>query len=109
MKFSTYFSMVHLNINSLLSKLPNVESPLNSKTLDILVLQESKIDGTIPNNLILFNGYNLIRHDRTRHGGRIVVYLKDTYSPFNVSANELFKTICFSVKICGFTTNFVVS
>jgi hypothetical protein len=37
------------------------------------------------------------------------VDLKDIYSPFNVFSNELFETICFTVKICGLTSNFVVS
>jgi hypothetical protein len=46
------FKIVHLNINSICLKLANVETLLNSRIVDILVLQETKVDCSVPNYLI---------------------------------------------------------
>jgi hypothetical protein len=51
------FANIHLNINSIMSKLSYIEKLFNSNRLDVLVLQETKIDDVIPNNLLRFTNY----------------------------------------------------
>ena len=62
------FNIVHFNINSItaegrLDQLSDICAILN---LDVLILTESKLDQTIPNNLLSIPGYHdPIRRDRT--------------------------------------------
>ena len=75
-----HFNIVHYNINSItaegrLNQLSDICSILYS---DVLIITESKLDQTIPNNLITITGYNEpIRRDKTvtgRNGGVILIY-----------------------------------
>ena len=49
--------------------------------IDVLILSESKLDQTIPNNLIMIPGYHEpLRHDRElngRHGGGVLMYIAE--------------------------------
>ncbi len=53
---------------------------LESKPTDILLINESKIDDTVPDNEIYINGYNIIRNDRNRNGGGVIMYLGQSLS-----------------------------
>ena len=48
--------------------------------LDILAINESKIDNQISNDEIHIHGFNIIRKDRNRFGGGVVLYVRDTIS-----------------------------
>lgn len=45
---------------------------------DILTIQETKIDRTFPNSQFYIDGYKLFRKDRTKRGGGIAVYVRDS-------------------------------
>ena len=52
------------------------------KTLNVgaLVCTESKLDNTVPDNIILMEGYHEpLRHDRTRHGGGTLIYISEQF------------------------------
>ncbi len=103
------FKIVHLNINSICLKLANVETLLNARIVDILVLQETKADCSVPNNLITFNSYSCIRCDRARHGGGLLIYVRDCYTITNSAIHENYETVCFSMKVKKDVLNFVIS
>ena len=46
--------------------------------IDILALNKQKIDGSVDDSLISIDGYFHERDDRNRHGGRVLIYIKDT-------------------------------
>ena len=77
------FKIVHYNINSLLApdRLDQLTDICRILNIDVLILSESKLDETIPNNLISIPGYHEpIRHDRIingRNGGGTVMYIAD--------------------------------
>ena len=77
------FKIVHYNINSLLApdRLDQLTDICRILKIDVLILSESKLDETIPNNLISIPGYHEpIRHDRIingRNGGGTVMYIAD--------------------------------
>ena len=52
---------------------------LESKSIDILLINESKIDDTVLHNETYLSGYNIIRNDRNRNGG-VIMYLKQLLS-----------------------------
>ena len=77
------FNIVHFNINSItaddrLDQLSNICKILN---LDVLIITESKLDKTIPNNLIMIQGYHEpVRRDRLingRNGGGVLIYIAE--------------------------------
>ena len=50
---------------------------LRENKIDILALNEAKISETVCHSLIIIKGYNHERYDRNRHGGGVLVYIKD--------------------------------
>ena len=80
---TNYFNIVHYNINSItaegrLDQLSDICATLN---LDVLIITESKLDQTIPSNLITIPGYHEpIRRDRNvngRNGGGVLIYISE--------------------------------
>ena len=70
--------IANLNVNSLLKHLDEIRLILINNALDILTINESKIDDNISNDDIQINGFNTIRKDRNRFGGGVV--LRDSIS-----------------------------
>ena len=69
-----------LNVNSIVSHIDEMRILLESKSIDILLTNESKIDDTVLDNQIYISGYNIIRNDRNRNGGGVMMYLKQLLS-----------------------------
>ena len=76
------FKIASLNVNSLLKHIDEIRHVLLSASFDIFAINESKIDELIPDNEISIPGYNLIRRDRNRAGGGVVLYIRDNI-PFS--------------------------
>ena len=55
-----------------------IEMLLRENKIDILALNETKIDEVVSDSLIGIDGYNHECFDRNRHGGGVLVYVKDT-------------------------------
>ena len=77
------FNIVDYNINSILApeRLNQLTDSCRTLNIDVLIITESKVDQTIPNNLLTIAGYHEpIRHDRTvngRHGGGVLIYIAE--------------------------------
>ena len=74
------FIVVHYNINSITAtgRLENLNHFCNLLKIDVLILTESKLNKTIPTNLINIKGYHEpLRRDRTRHGGGVLMYISE--------------------------------
>ena len=77
------FKVVHYNINSILApdRIEQLHDICKTLKIDVLILSESKLDQTIPNNLISIPGYHEpLRHDRQlngRHGGGVLMYIAE--------------------------------
>ena len=66
-----------LNINSLRNKFTSLME-LVSGNIDILVIEETKIDSTFPEAQFCIPGYKKpFRKDRNAHGGGIIVYVRE--------------------------------
>ena len=53
---------------------------MSSQTLDILAINEIRLDITIADKDISIIGYNVVRKDRNRHGGEVLLYVKETWN-----------------------------
>ena len=66
-----------LNINSIPNKFEQLKTIVR-KNLDILVINETKLDDNFPTAQFLLDGYREpYRKDRTKNGGGVLVYVKE--------------------------------
>ena len=93
----------HLNINSIFGKSDEVVNLLDKCAFDILFISESKIDGSVSSTLFAHPKYRIIRKDRKKGGGGLLVYIRS-----NVTAHRQIKlksdgieSICLDVKGCA--------
>ena len=67
----------HLNINHVANKFEPLVSIVKDR-IDILLLSETKLDGSFPNGQFLINGYKPpYRRDRDIYGGGLLLYVKN--------------------------------
>ena len=78
-EFNSGFKVLFLNANSIYNKMSNFNDLLVKRCIDMLIIEESKLSSDVPNEYYSFVGYKIFRRDRTRHGGGILVLIKDTY------------------------------
>ena len=69
-----------ININSLLKNIDQLCIMLENNRLDILAIDETKIDNTISDNEISIPGYHHIRKDRSTHCGGVLLYARESLS-----------------------------
>ena len=72
---------------------------ISNSTIDILAINESKIDDSVFDNEINIIG-NMIRNDRNRFGGGVVLYIRDTisFSERKDLVPEPLEMICIEVR-----------
>ena len=76
-KFAKNLIIGHLNINALSNKFDALSLMIKDH-LDILVIGETKLDNTFPENQFLISGYKKpYRLDRNRHGGGVMIYVRE--------------------------------
>ena len=83
------FTFLHFNVCSLLadSRVDYLSRICKKYSIDVLAVSESKLDDTIPSNLIKIPGYHEpIRRDRNRNGGGCVIYVA-SHLPFKQMVN----------------------
>ena len=78
--------MIHLNINSVLSKIEELRVVARKSKAAIIGVTESKLDATILDGEVNIDGYEVIRSDRNRHGGGVACYVRNDIS-FNVRSD----------------------
>ena len=80
---ATNFNLVHYNINSVTAegRLEELSTVCRLMNIDVLILTETKLDDTIPDNMIRIEGYHdPVRCDRLkigRNGGGTLVYIAE--------------------------------
>ena len=68
--------MTMLNIASLPKHFDEISLMLRDKKIDILALNETRLDSSISDDLVSIDGYDLIRADRNRNGGGVCIYAR---------------------------------
>ena len=76
----------HLNINSIKNKFESVWE-LIKDTFDIFLLSESKLDSSFPDDQFSIPGYRIVRKDRDRNGGGLLLYINEDI-PFKIIQNS---------------------
>ena len=76
-KCSSSIKLIHLNVNSIINKLYDIDQILSSNQVDVLMLSETKLDDEIPNSFYQNNNYFKLRLDRNSKGGGLLVFFKN--------------------------------
>ena len=69
--------VLHLNVNSLFLKCYEIKQIVELNLFDIISLNETKLDESIPNSFFLSKHYRILRRDRVKNGGGIMVLIKN--------------------------------
>ena len=64
---------IHIDINSLLPKTDELKFLVNKTKAAIIGITESKLDHTVPDLEVKLPGYDILRCDRNRNGGVLLV------------------------------------
>ena len=89
----------HVNIRSLLPKLPQIEILLSGSNLDFLGISETWLNDSVSTELLNIEGYNIFRNDRQQNkkGGGTLLYIKNTLAS---TALDLTMTLeCVGVEV----------
>lgn len=68
------FKMALLNVVSLPKHLEELRILLREQQFDLLAINETRLDSTIPSAAMHINRFELIRTDRARTGGGVSIY-----------------------------------
>ena len=79
---------IHLNINSLLPKIDEIRYVAKLTNATVIGLSETKLDNTVLSSELEIEGYDLVRSDRSRRGGGVACFVKNSIS-YNRKPNFL--------------------
>ena len=90
------FKIAALNITSIPGHIDELRIYMNSKCIDILAVNETRLDHTISSGEVAVSGYVLERKDRNRDGGGVALYIRNT-----INYERLFDLECDSLEWIG--------
>ena len=92
--------MASLNVNSLITKIDEIRLLVRNENIDILVINETKVDQKIDDRLISLEDFSLCRYDRSRQGGGVALYVRNTvrFKPREDLPNKSLELICIEVE-----------
>ena len=73
-------SVLYFNVRSLLPKIDNLRLICAVVKPGIICVVESWLDSSIEDSEISIQGYQVVRLDRTRHGGGLVIYVNSLFT-----------------------------
>ena len=88
---SSGLKISHININSLPNKVDELSLLLGNDPFDIVAVSETHCDSTIPDTDVCIDNFTVIRKDRSRHGGGVALYIRNSlsFSQINYNLNEV--------------------
>ena len=66
-----------IHVNGLLKNIDELKLLVDEEDLDILAINETKLDNETSNEIISLDNFDLRRKDRNRHGGGVAIYIRD--------------------------------
>ena len=84
-----------LHIRGLLSKIDDMKMILDECNVDILGVCETFIDSNVADNEIGIDEYSIVKKNRNRHGGGVLLYVKDgiDYSEITELSSEQVESV----------------
>ena len=104
------FNFLLININSILGpdKFTGVKSLLDLNLIDLLVVVESKLGDDVSDLIFDFSNYNIVRRDRIKGAGGLLIFLKKNYKILSKYIDELFETVSMTIRLKNRNANFLI-
>ncbi len=83
----------HLNVNSLQNKVEELKCIKSQLKAQVLMLTETKIDKSYSNEQFAWTGYDILRKDRKKGGGGILMYVDESLQPKNIKPLRKYVTV----------------
>ena len=102
--------MSMLNVAGVVKHLDEIRISLSDKKLDVLAIDEARLDPTIPDGFVSIDGYDVLRNDRDRNWEGVCIYVRCNLNYENCSdlvPNGL-EAVCVEIKPTN-TQSFIVS
>ena len=92
--------IVCLDVNRLLPKLDQIRIFFEAGNIDVIAVNETKLDSQIGDNEIQMDGYDIVRKDRNKFGGGVCLYIKNqfNYTVRNDKMHEQLENIIIKIK-----------
>ena len=71
---------IHLTINSILLKIEEIRYIAKLTNATVIGLSETKLDNAVLSSELEIEGYDLVRSDRSRRGGGVACFVKNSIS-----------------------------
>ena len=94
----TAMHFIHLNMNSILPKIDEIRYIAKLTNTTVTVLSETKLHNTVLSSELEIEGYDQVRSDRSRRGGSVACFLKNSTS-YNRKPNFCINTESISTEI----------
>ena len=78
-------SIAHININTIWNKIDEIKLLLNEGLFQILAISKTKLDSTYNSSLLQHPHYRMLRRDRKRGSGGLLMYIKNSVSAYRGS------------------------
>ena len=72
------FKIAALNIASLIRHIDELRFHMATKYVDILILNETRLDNNVDPSEYQIDGYTIVTKHRNRNGGGVAIYLRNT-------------------------------
>jgi len=86
-KYPMNIITAHININSYRSKFTEVDYMVRNHNIQILAISETKLDHSDNSNLFFIDGYTILRADKRKNSGGLLMYISNKIPhrqvPFN--------------------------
>ena len=94
------FKIASINLSSLYKHIDQLRIYMLPKIVDILAINETRLDSTIQNGVVSIPGYTLERKDRSRSGGGVALYIRDSinYKRLTDHLEDNMELICIQVS-----------
>ena len=90
-----------INVDSLCKHIEEICYILINSLLEVLAINESKLDDTISDTEVYIPGYIIIRKDRSRSGGGVALYIRENLSYTNRIGlvSDTLEMICVEISL----------
>ncbi len=92
-------SILYANCCSILPKLDSLRTYASSTSPDIIALCETWLDDTVSDSEVFIPGYCLVRRDRNRHGGGVLLYLHESIPIISASKHPSIELLVVEVEM----------
>ena len=94
------FTIGQLNITSLVKHVEELRIFIHEQPIDILCINETRLDNSISSAEVEICGYEIVRRDRNRNGGGVAIYLRNNipYVERSDLIPENVEALCFEIR-----------